>query len=199
MGHFALIKREKCAKGPEKSPQRKDLKIGLSLFVHSLGVVISLPVFTSVKRNEKPFLTVNTRFPANWTPPSGPKSWKTTPREQSRKAVKAQLHLSPSKTNGSASAAGSSGPPNSPTSGSANTLPPRKSSLTCLLFMTARQRKLQEIRLGKLPAVALDSELTLASRTSTSSEGTRTDIEIEDPSCSTTYSRRSSVGRSHSA
>jgi len=194
-----LIKTKKHAKSPEKSRKPKNFKIGLSLFAQSLGVDASLPVFSSVRRKEKPFLTINTQFTLKWIPPSSSESWKPSLHEHTRKAGKEQLGLFPPKTNSGGTASGSSTLPNSPTSTSAHTLVPRKSSLTSLFFMTPRQRKLQEIRLGKLPAVASDLDLSLTSKTSISSEETPMEIEIEDPSCSTTYNRRSRVGRSHTA
>jgi hypothetical protein len=184
MGHFALLRRKKHAETPEKST-----KTGFSLFAQSLGVDTALiPVFTSARKKEKPFsLRINTHFPANWTPPSSPDSSKTSTDEpNSGKVIKTlELPLSPQKSG--TGPAPSSTPPNSPIS---NSVPRRKSSLTSLFFMTPRQRKLQEIRLGKQPAVVSDSELRL----SISSDEIPT--EIEDPSSSTTYSRRQRVKES---
>jgi hypothetical protein len=184
MPHFKLIKKKKqVAENPAN-----DLKNGLSVLAQSLGVNTPLPVFTSIRRKEKPSLTINTQLPANWTPPSSPPDFKTSHGEDPRALVQAlELPLSPPQT----ARRPTYTPPNTPT---APELPRRKSSFTSF-FLTPRQRKLEDIRLGKLPAVVSDSEISPpTSRVSTSTE----DGEIQDPSSSTTYNRRSRVKRSAS-
>lgn len=183
MPHFRLIKKKK-----QVSEKSNDPKNGLSILAQSLGVDTTLPVFTSIRRKEKPSLTINTQLPANWTPPSTPPDFKISRDEDPRiLASVLELPISPPQT----ARRPTSTPPNTPT---IPELPRRKSSFTSF-FLTARQRKLEDIRLGKLPAVASDSEISVpTTRVSTSTE----DDEIQDPSSSNTYNRRSRVKRSAS-
>jgi hypothetical protein len=179
MPHLRLIKKKKqVAENPGN-----DAKDGLSILAQSLGVDTTLPVFTSIRRNEKPSLTINTKLPANWTPPSTPPDFKPSNDDNPTTLVKAlEFPLSWPQT----AHRPTSTPPNTPTVPE----PPRRKSSFTSFFLTPRQRKLVDIRLGKLPAVASDSEVSPpTSRVSISTE----DGEIQDPSSSTTYNDRSKV------
>jgi hypothetical protein len=182
MPQFRLIKKKK--QGAENS---KEPKNGLAILAQSLGVDATLPVFTSIRRKEKPALTVNTQLPATWTPPTTPSDFKSHDEDPHTPIRAFDLPLSPPQT----ARRPTFTPPNTPT---VPELPRRKSSFTSF-FLTPRQRKLEDIRLGKLPAVVSDSEISPpTSRVSTSTE----DGEIQDPSSSTTYNCRSRVKRSAS-
>jgi len=190
MGHFPLTKKKKFnASGEGSSTNSKNgitiFKFGFSQEKESQNGNLKSPQNAS----RKPILVIDTNITDNLTPPPTPPE-----SQQSGKRISIGSHnwtpeqraLTPSLTR---STPGTT-PPQSPASKSHTSPKPQgRTSLSSLaLFRTPRQRKLQEIREGKLPAI-LDPAF---GRTYTTSSSDTHSIppKICDPSSSTTYNPR---------
>lgn len=178
MGHFSLTKK----KGNDGAELSRNTKAGIVIF----NIAFSRP-----NETKQPALKIDTRIANNLTPPPTP----TSPQ-----SVKGYPFGSPKWSHH-----GTATPNNSPmsnasrlSSGSASsqsttyksqTQSPRRKSFPLLsMFKTPRQRKLQEIREGKLPDIQPDPENNRNSMSSVSSDVNSVPTEICDPSSSTTYS-----------
>jgi hypothetical protein len=192
MGYFFLTKK-KTKNNADKDAKSEVIlsKVGISTCPTSRGLdhSVSEPKPAPVK----PPLCINTDIANAFTPPPTPSDGSQSQSgsgtsSPGKKGKYSSAGISP-ETNKSAIESAIT-PPQSPTSSNLNgTIFPRRSSLTSLsLFKTPRQRKLQEIRQGKLPAISLETEISCRSTPCTSSDNEPVLTEICDPSSSTTYS-----------
>jgi hypothetical protein len=125
---------------------------------------------TESRSRERPMLYINTLVP---TPPPTPDTAFQAPETSPGSSNSSTFHRRHSLPN-------SLRTPPSPSPSS----PQRKSSIASLNFLkTARQRRLQEIREGKLPASPTTSEENIT----VEDEEELAPEEIQDPSSSTTY------------
>jgi len=204
MGHFSLTKDKVNEKIAGKSKNSKNgvtiFKFGFSQRRRSQDRNLK----SSQNASAKPVLSIETNVANNLTPPPTP-SESPQPGKGSSMGSHRWSREQRTSNPGFIRSTPVTTPPQSPTSKSPRREKPQRrtpfSSLT--LLRTPRQRKLQEIREGKLPAI-MDPEF---SRTSTSSSiWSDTDsipTEICDPSSSTTYTPRiaskkqSSNGNNH--
>lgn len=159
---------------------------------------------SSQNASPKPILSIETNVVSNITPPLSPSESPPSGKRSSTGSHNRSQEKRTSTRNMIRSIS-STTPPQSPASKSPPSAKPypRKSFGSLTLFRTPRQRKLQEIREGKLPAISNPE----CGRTSTSSsKSSETDpilTEIYDPSSSTTYNPRtqskkqSSKGTNH--
>jgi len=140
----------------------------------SIPVKALFPV--SISHPKRPALRIDTGTP---TSPSTPQSIHESPEASSSSTITfssyRRRHSFPNSLRTSSS---------SSTNSTAQSSPLRKSSLTSLSFLkTPRQRRLQEIRQGKLPATMSDNVNELDSQ----DENELLPEDIYDPSSSTTY------------
>ena len=144
---------------------------------------------SSESPSKQPILSIDRIVADNLTPPP-------TPSDSPQASKETSIDCSASTPNIFYKGRISPTPPQSPTSNSPGSGPSqRRSSFGSVsLFRTPRQRKLQEIQDGKLPAILCDSELRRNSKSSGDSDSIPT--EICDPSSSTTYSPRNRQTRS---
>lgn len=188
MGYFSLVKKK------TNDIANKDANMGFTSTKVGSSFCQASPELDQSPRKRKPTsfkppLSINTDIASAFTPPLTPSdssqsrrgSWGNSPGKRGRDKSAGVLLKTPQSTVESTIT-----PPQSPSSRkSGGTTFTRRTSLTSLsLLKTPRQRKLQEIRQGKLPAISPEIEI----RPSTSSDDEPCLTEICDPSSSTTYS-----------
>jgi len=183
MGHFFLMKK----KGND-AVNSNNTKIGISIFKIGFSSQRTDPQNAFIM----PSLKIDTRLANNLTPPptpvESPQSGKGNPFGLPKWSSSQNTSF---KSRISSRLSSASTPPHSPKSKSPTIPSQRKKSFTPLsLLKTPRQRKLQEIREGKLPAIQSDPEDNRNSTSSTSSDVDSIPTEMCDPSSSTTYSPR---------
>jgi hypothetical protein len=149
---------------------------------------------SSQNASAKPVLSIKTNVVNNLTPP-------LTPSESPRSGKRGSHNWAPERRASTPSIrrfTPGTTPPQSPISKTPDAKPQNRTRFTSLtLFRTPRQRKLQEIREGKLPAI-IDPEFRRTSISSATSIDTDSiPTEICDPSSSTTYNRRT-ISKKHS-